>query len=78
MAVIKKEVVPPIQGVSHITRFNQAGEPMTSEYMKNVRAQDFEKRFRICQRDGLSKWSETQIGSAFQPVVCILSVSTVK
>lgn len=54
-------------------------DPMTSGYLNNVRPIDIlGKRIRIGQRPGLANWSTTQIGAAEQPVVAMLSISTVK
>ena len=49
-----------------------------SDDMNNVRPIDsLEKRLRLGKRPGLKKWSATQIGSAEQPVVCMITVSSI-
>lgn len=75
---MKAEIMPPIGGQSRIARFNTDRQQITSEYMSNVVPQDFEGRIRLCKRFGADKWSTDQIGSADQPIVCLLSVSTIK
>jgi len=53
--------------------------PVSSPDMNNIRLYDtLDTRARGGQRPGLDKWGAgTQIGGAEQPVVCIISVSTV-
>lgn len=47
--------------------------------MDNIRPIDIlGKRIRIGQRPGLANWSTTQIGASEQPVVALISISTVK
>lgn len=75
---MKIEIQPPVKGIfKGIASEKQA--PLTSAYMNNVRPYDvLEGKVRIGQRPGLDKWGAgTQIGSAEQPVVKILSVSSV-
>ena len=52
---------------------------LTSEYMNNVRPRDvLENKIRLGQRPGLDKWGAgTQIGADAQPVVFMISVSSV-
>lgn len=46
--------------------------------MNNVRPVDvLEKRIRLGQRPGLKKWSTDRVGAENQPVVEIVSVSSV-
>jgi len=51
-----------------------------SPSMQNVRPIDvLERRVRLGQRPGLDKWGAgTQIGGAEQPIVALISVSSVK
>ena len=50
-----------------------------SSYMNNVRPVDvLEGRLRIGQRPGLKKWTATQIGGVENPVVDMITVSTVR
>ena len=67
----------PIYGISRIITVEK--EPAKySGYMNNVRPTDvLESKVRLGQRPGLDKWSETQIGSAEQPVVALCVVSAV-
>jgi len=71
------ELTPPIKGISLGLPVDK--EPLTtSGYMNNVRPVDvLERQLRIGQRPGLDKWSDTQIGSAEQPVVCMIIVASV-
>ena len=51
---------------------------LTSGHINNVRPRDtFEKRIRIGQRPGLDKWSTDQIGGSPNPIVFLLSVSSI-
>jgi len=46
--------------------------------MNNVRPVDtLERQLRLGQRPGLDRWSDTQIGLAEQPVVCMVVVAAV-
>ena len=67
----------PIFGISRIITVEK--EPAKySGYMNNVRPVDvLENKIRLGQRPGLDKWSSTQIGSAEQPVVALVVVSSV-
>ena len=69
----------PVQGFSEGFPVDKS-DPMTSGYINNVRPIDsLERRIRLGQRPGLDKWGAgTQVGTAEQPVVCMISVSTVK
>ncbi len=53
--------------------------PTTSPDMDNMRVYDtLDNRARGGQRPGLDKWGNgDQIGAAEQPVVCIISVSSI-
>ena len=59
-----------------------AVDKIPNEYspsMNNVRPIDvLERRIRLGQRPGLEKWSTDQIGGSEQPVVALISVSSVK
>lgn len=68
----------PIKGL-HLGGSVEAGPAMTSGHMNNIRARCvLENKVRICQRPGLDKWGDgDQVGAAEQPVVCIISVSSV-
>ena len=57
----------------------EIGSLLTSGFMLNCRARDvLENRVRIGQRPGLDKWGDgDQIGAAEQPVVAIISISSV-
>jgi len=68
----------PIKGI-HRGGAVENSPAMTSGYLNNVRARDvLEKKVRIGQRPGLDKWGDgDQVGAAEQPVVCIVSVSSV-
>ena len=71
------EMTPPIKGVSKGLPVDKE-QPTTSGYMNNVRPVDvLEKQLRLGQRPGLSKWSDTQIGAAEQPVVAMCIVAAV-
>jgi hypothetical protein len=68
----------PLKGINK-------GVPVSEVYqgysvkMSNVRVRDvLAGRLRLGQRPGLSKWSATQIGGVENPVVDIISVSTVQ
>lgn len=67
---------PPVRGI-HRGLPADTPAPNTSEYMNNVRAKGFGGRILIVQRDGLDKWSATQIGAAEQPVVAMCTVAAV-
>lgn len=75
---MKIELAAPIKGIFKGFPLDKSPN-LTSAYMNNVRPRDvLEGRMRIGQRPGLDKWGAgTQIGSAEQPVVMILSVSSV-
>lgn len=75
---MKLELMPPVKGIFKGAAFEKNPE-LTSSYMNNVRPRDIlEGRIRIGQRPGLDKWGAgTRIGGAEQPVVWILSVSSV-
>ena len=67
----------PIRGINK-------GFPVSEIYqeyspkMNNVRVKDvLASRLRLGQRPGLAKWSATQVGGVTNPVVSIVSVSTV-
>jgi len=68
----------PIRGL-HKGGVVEQSPAMTSGHMNNVRARDvLENKVRIGQRPGLDKWGDgDQVGAAEQPVVCIVSVSSV-
>lgn len=67
----------PLLGISRIVSVEKES-PSYSGYMNNVRPTDvLENKIRICQRPGLDKWSDVQIGSAEQPVVAFCIVSSV-
>lgn len=68
----------PVRGI-HLGGAVEQGPTMTSGHMNNIRARDvLEKRVRIGQRPGLDKWGDgDKVGDAEQPVVCIISVSSV-
>ena len=72
-----KEWPLPIYGISRIITVEK--EPSKySGYMQNIRPTDvLESKIRLGQRPGLDKWSETQIGSAEQPIVSMVCVSSV-
>jgi len=71
------EFTPPIKGINRGLPADKT-EPMSSEYMNNVRPVDVsEKRIRIGQRPGLDKWSTDQVGDAENPVVSMVTVSSV-
>jgi hypothetical protein len=67
----------PIKGISK----GLTVSVIPSEYstnMDNVRPRDvLESRIRLGQRPGLAKWSTDRVGADNQPVVEILSVSSV-
>ena len=67
----------PIRGVHKgITVAVTPSEYTTS--MNNVRPRDVqEQRIRLGQRPGLAKWSTDQVGGADQPVVDMISVSSI-
>jgi len=68
----------PVAGFSEGLPVDKA-DPMTSGYLNNVRPIDIlGKRIRVGQRPGLDNWSATQIGGEENPVVALISVSTVK
>ena len=68
----------PIKGL-HLGGSVEQGPAMTSGHMNNVRARDIlENKVRIGQRPGLDKWGDgDRVGDADNPVVFILSVSSV-
>jgi len=68
----------PIKGI-HKGGIVENTPVLNSGYMSNVRARDvLENKIRIGQRPGLDKWGDgDQVGAAEQPVVCIVSVSSV-
>lgn len=71
------EFTPPIRGI-HKGLPADTPAPNTSEYMNNVRAKGFGGRILIVQRPGLKRWgAPTQVGSAEQPVVSIVTVASV-
>ena len=67
----------PIKGINKgITVAVTPSEFTTS--MDNVRPRDVqEQRIRLGQRPGLVKWSSDQVGGSDQPVVDIISVSSI-
>lgn len=75
---MKIELAAPIKGIFKGFSTDKAPQ-LTSAHMNNVRPRDvLEGRMRIGQRPGLDKWGDgTQIGAQEQPVVFILSVSSV-
>lgn len=68
----------PIRGI-HLGGSVEQGPTMTSGHMSNCRARDvLENKVRIGQRPGLEKWGDgDQVGEAEQPVVAIISISSV-
>jgi hypothetical protein len=71
------EFLLPIRGKS-LGMPQDKQPPLTSGYLNNVRPRDvLENRVRIGQRPGLDKWSSSQVGNAEQPIVAIVSVSSV-
>ncbi|KKN17995.1 hypothetical protein LCGC14_0960210 [marine sediment metagenome] len=72
------EVPAPIQGILKGLPSNEVMKNY-SEYMNNCRPQDvLEKRIRMGQRPGLEKWGAgTQIGGSEQPIVALITVSSV-
>ncbi len=67
----------PVKGINK-------GVPVAEVYqgysikMNNVRIRDvLAGRLRIGQRPGLGKWSATQVGGVENPIVDIISVSTI-
>jgi len=68
----------PIKGL-HKGFVTENQPPLTSFSMSNVRPYDsLSNRLRGGQRPGLAKWGAgTQIGSAEQPIVSIVTVSSV-
>ena len=67
---------PPIRGI-HKGLPADKPAPNTSEYMNNVRAKGFGGRILIVQRPGLDKWSTDQVGDEENPVVSMVTVSSV-
>ena len=67
----------PIKGINRgITVSVTPSEYSTN--MNNVRPRDsLENRIRLGQRPGLTKWSTDQVGGIEQPVVDIISVSSI-
>lgn len=72
------EILPPVRGIHKGSIVGHAPD-LTTQKMNNVRPRDsYEKRVRIGQRPGLDKWGAgTLVGGAEQPVVSIISVSSV-
>ena len=71
------EFTPPIRGI-HVGLPADTPAPNTSEHMNNVRAKGFGGRILITQRPGLGRWgAPTQVGAAENPVVFMVTVSTV-
>ena len=68
----------PIKG-AHKGGAVETSPALTSGYMNNVRARDvLENKVRIGQRPGLDKWGDgDQVGAAEQPIVAIISISSV-
>jgi hypothetical protein len=65
----------PVKGFSEGMPVDKA-DPLTSGHMRNVRARG--PRIRIIQRPGITHWGAgTLIGGEEQPVVAIITVSTV-
>jgi len=68
----------PIRGINKGSACSSTPLEFSSS-MNNVRMRDvLEGRARIGQRPALVKWSTDQIGSATQPVVAMISVSSVE
>ncbi len=68
----------PVRGIDR-SRVPGAQPKDTSYDMDNMRPFDVaDERLRGGQRPGLSKWSTDQIGGDEQPVVAIISVSSVE
>lgn len=68
----------PVRGIDR-SRVPEAQPEGTSPDMNNMRLFDVaDGRLRGGQRPGLSKWSTDVIGGAEQPVVAIISVSSVE
>ena len=71
------ELFPPIKGINKGLPVDKE-PPTTSGFMNNVRCvSTFEGRLILCQRPGLDKWSDTQIGDTEQPVVAMCIVAAV-
>lgn len=68
----------PVKGV-HLGGGVETSPALTSGHMDNVRARDvLENKVRIGQRPGLDKWGDgDRVGAAEDPVVYIISVSSV-
>jgi len=68
----------PIKGI-HRGGAVETSPALTSGYMSNCRARDvLENKVRLGQRPGLDKWGDgDQVGAAEQPIVAIISVSSV-
>ena len=67
----------PIKGI-HRGGAVETSPALTSGYMSNCRARDvLENKVRLGQRPGLDKWSTDQVGAAEQPVVALISISSV-
>jgi len=68
----------PVKGFSEGMPVDKA-DPLTSGHIRNVRIRGtLGKRIRISQRPGVTHWGAgTLIGSAEQPVVALITVSTV-
>lgn len=72
------EITFPIKGL-HKGFQTEKQPPLTSFSMSNVRPYDaLSNRLRGGQRPGLDKWGAgTQIGAAEQPVVAMVTVSSI-
>lgn len=67
----------PIKGIHKGITVSVTPQEYTTN-MDNVRPKDvLESRIRLGQRPGLAKWSTDQVGGSDQPVVEMLSVSSV-
>lgn len=67
----------PIKGVSESLDASKQF-PLSSGYMNNCRAVCvLEKMIRICQRPGLDKVFDQQIGGVTTPIVAITTITTV-
>lgn len=74
MAAGSLEFQFPFLGLNKATDVSRR-PALTSGYMNNVRPFDvLEGRARGGQRPGLDKWSDTQIGSAEQPIVAMVVI----
>ena len=67
----------PIKGVSKGLTVAVTPQEYTTN-INNVRPRDvLEQRIRLGQRPGLAKWSTDQVGDSSQPIVAIISVSSI-